>query len=134
MEKPPFKERALAFFQKHRRRLAKASLMLFLTVVAIEIGNVYPRETRVSVALGPDHAQVTEARIDYMQGEESVHSVTLRWPEGAPSQVRHTLDLSPGDYDVSVHLLERDGQARELVGRLTAPAEGEVRLALRGSS
>jgi hypothetical protein len=48
--------------------------------------------------------------------------------------VRHTLDLSPGDYDVTVRLTERDGEARELVGRLTAPADGVVRLALRGAS
>jgi len=131
MEKPPFKERARAFIEKNRRQLAKATLFVFLTLVAIEIGNAYPRETQVSVPLGVGHAEVTEARIDYTQEDESVHSVTLRWPGGAPSQVRHTLDLSPGEYDVSVRLVERDGEARELVGRLTAPADGVVRLALR---
>jgi hypothetical protein len=131
MEKPSFKERALALFQKHRRRLATLTVFVFLALVAVEVGDVYPRETRVSVPLGPDHAQITEARIDYSQEDESVRSVTLRWPEGAPSSVRHTLDLSPGQYDVSVRLVERDGDRQDLVGRLTAPADGVVQLTLR---
>ena len=131
MEKPSFKERALALFQKHRRRLATLSLLVFLAVVAVTIADVVPRQTRVSLPLGPDHAQITEARIDYSQDDQSVRSLTLRWPAGAPASVRHTLDLSPGDYDVSVRLLGRDGARQELVGRLTAPADGEVRLNLR---
>lgn len=133
VDKLTFKERAIAFFQKHRRRLARLTFFVFLALVIIEIGNVYPRETQVSVPLGADHAEVTEARIDYTQESESVRSVTYRWPNGAPASVRDTLELSPGDYDVSVRLVDRDGNLRELVGRITAPADGVVRLALRES-
>jgi hypothetical protein len=129
-----FKERALALFQKHRRRLATLSLFVFLALVAVEIGNVVPRETRVSVPLGAGHADVTEARIEYSQDDRSVRSVRFRWPNGAPESVRHTLELSPGEYDVDVVLLERDGDRRELKGRLRTPAEGDVRLVLRESS
>jgi hypothetical protein len=54
----------------------------------------------------------------------------MRWPSGAPSAVRHDLELLPGDYEVTVRLSERDGTQRSLVGHLTAPADGVVRLAL----
>lgn len=130
MDKPSLTARALALFQKHRRRLATLSLLVFLAMVAVEIGGALPRETRVSVPLGARHAQVTEARIDYTQDNAAVHSVTLRWPEGAPESVRHTLDLTPGEYEVAVVLLEREGERRALRGRLEAPADGVVRLAL----
>lgn len=127
------RDRVVALFQKHRRRIATLVLGLFLVAVAIEIGGALPRETRVSVPMGAAHAQITEARIDYWQEDEAVHSVTLRWPGGAPASVRHTLDLSPGEYDVSVQLVDRSGHRRQLSGRLTAPADGVVRLALEES-
>lgn len=133
MQTSSLRARLLAFFARHRRRLATLVLGLFLVAVALEIGGAIPRETRVSVPLGPAHAEVTEARIAYEQGEETVHSVTMRWPSGAPAAVRHTLDLSPGDYEVSVWLRERSGRQRQLTGRLTAPADGVVRLALEES-
>ncbi len=129
----PLRERLAALFQKHRRRIATLLLGLCLAAIVVEIGGVIPRETRVSVPMGASHAQVTEVRIDYLQEEEPVHSVTLRWPSGAPRAVRHTLDLSPGEYDVSVQLFERDGSRRHLMGHLTAPADGVVRLALEES-
>ncbi len=107
--------------------------MLFLALVAIEIGNAIPRETRVALPLGRAHTEITEARIDYYADEDAVRSITLRWPEGAPALVRHDLDLTPGDYEVSVVLIERDGDRRHLRGRLTTPADGVIRLALEES-
>lgn len=130
-DKPSFKERVAAFLEKHRRRLARLAFLVFVALVLVEVANVLPRETRVSVPLGADHAEVTEAHIDYSQDNESVRSVTYRWPAGAPAEVRDTFDLSPGEYDVSVSLKVRDGSRRELVGRLSAPADGVVRLSLR---
>lgn len=131
VEAPPSRLRSL--FQQHRKRLATLVLVLFLALVAITITDAIPRETRVDVPLGQEHARVTEARVDYVQDDEAVHSVTLRWPHGAPASFRHTLDLSPGDYEVSVVLIERDGRQRHLTGRLRAPADGVVRLALEES-
>lgn len=125
-----FGARARALFEQHRKRLALLALVIFLALVGLEITSAIPRETRVDVPLGAAHARITEARIDYFQADEAVHSVTLRWPNGAPATVRHTVDLAPGDYEVSVIVLERDGRRRELTGRLTAPADGVVRLAL----
>ncbi len=133
MQTSSLRARLLELFARHRRRLATLVLGLFLVAVALEIGGSLPRETQVSVPLGPAHAEVTEARIDVEQDDEMVQSLTLRWRSGAPAAVRHTLDLSPGDYDVSVRLLERGGRERRLTGRLTAPADGVVRLALEES-
>lgn len=120
-------------FQRHRKRLATLALVLFLALVALEISSAIPRQMRVSLPMGVDHTLVTEARIDYFEGDEAVHSVTLRWPHGAPASVRHDLELSPGEYQVSVLLVQRDGRERHLSGRLSAPAEGVVRLALEES-
>lgn len=133
MQTKSLRERLGALFQTHRRRLATLVLGLFLAAVAVEIGGAIPRETRVSVPMGAAHAQITEARIEYWQDDAQVRSVTFRWPEGAPRDVRHTLELVPGDYEVSVQLVDREGRHRHLTGRLTAPADGVVRLALEGS-
>lgn len=133
MKTTSLRERLGALFQKHRRRLATLVLGLFLAAVAVEIGGAIPRETRISVPMGASHAEITEARIDYWQDDAQVRSVTLRWPQGAPRDVRHTLDLAPGDYEVSVQLVDREGRHRRLTGRLTAPADGVVRLALQES-
>ena len=120
-------------FQKYRRRLATLVLVVFIAVVVIEIAGVVPREMRIAVPMGAEHAQVTEARIDYWQDDENVHSVTLRWAHGAPAIVRHDLSLSPGEYEVSVRLRESDGGERRFTGRVVAPADGVVRLALEES-
>lgn len=133
MDQPSLKARAKALFQKHRRRLATLVLALFVAVVAVQVGSAIPRETQVDVPLGTAHADVTEARIEYWQEDELVRSITRRFSHGAPVSVRDTLDLSPGSYDVSVTLMERGGTERALTGRLTAPSDGVVRLALEGS-
>jgi hypothetical protein len=119
-----------ALFHKHRRRLATLVLVVFLAIVAIQISGAIPREMRLAFPLGPMHSEVTEAHIAYLSGEEQVQSVTLRWPDGAPALVRQTLDLTPGEYEVSITLVERDGSARHLSGRVSAPSDGVVQVAL----
>lgn len=117
-------------FQKHRRRLALGALVVFLCAVALEIGSAVPREVRLSYTF-PDHGQVTEASIEYSQENEPVREVRLRWPDGAPREIRDTMDLSPGDYDISVLLADREGDTRRLRGRVSVPADGVVRVMLR---
>ncbi|MCZ7686901.1 MAG: hypothetical protein M5U28_52415 [Sandaracinaceae bacterium] len=53
MQTSSLRARLLALFARHRRRLATLVLGLFLVAVALEIGGSLPRETRVSVPLGP---------------------------------------------------------------------------------
>ncbi|MCB9595516.1 MAG: hypothetical protein H6719_22540 [Sandaracinaceae bacterium] len=127
-EEPP--SRARAWFQKHRTRLSQVALAIFLIAVAIELGGALPREVNVAFRF-PAHAEVVEARIEYSQENERVRDVTLRWPEGAPALVRDDVELSPGDYDVSVLLLDAEGATRALRGAVTAPADGVVQVRLR---
>jgi hypothetical protein len=116
------------FVRTHRRRLSMVALAIFLAAVGVEIGGVYPREVHVAVPLEGRAAEVTEARIEYSQDGEAVK--TVRMSVEGDAELRDTIELSPGDYDVTVMLFARDGSSRELSGRLTAPADGVVRLAL----
>jgi len=124
-----FWTRAYALFQKHRLRASKFVLAIFVIAVVMEIGSAVPRDVRIDYRF-PDHSEVVEARLEYEYEGEQVREVTLRWPEGAPRSVRDTVELSPGDYDVSVLLVGEDGMMRELHGELTAPADGVVRVRL----
>jgi len=130
LEPDSFFWRAVDFYGKHRRRLATLTVGVFLVAVAVTIGGAIPREVDLDYRF-PDHASVVEATIEYSQESETVREVTLRWPEGAPGLVRDTLDLSPGDYDVDVWLVDREGEGRHLRGAVTAPADGVVRVRLR---
>jgi len=122
--------RALDFYDRYRKRLATLTIGVFVVAVAIEIGGAIPREVDVDYRF-PAHASVVEATIEYSQESETVREVRLRWPDGAPRLVRDTLDLSPGDYDVDVWLVDREGDGRHLRGSVTAPADGVVRVRLR---
>ncbi|MBX3269270.1 MAG: hypothetical protein KF729_03360 [Sandaracinaceae bacterium] len=126
-EAPPGRFRA--WFERNRRRLAKIALVVFLVAVAVEIGSALPRDVEVGLRF-PDHGAVVEARIEYLEEDETVREVTLRWSDGAPALVRDTVELSPGEYDVAVVLLDAAGRARELRGRLHAPADGVVQVRL----
>ncbi len=122
--------RAYDLFLRHRRRASKVVLAIFLVAVAVEIGGAIPRDVEVLYRF-PDAGQVVEARLAYEDEGEHVREVTLRWRSGAPAIVRDTIELSPGDYDVSVLLVADDGAMRELHGELTAPADGVVRVRLQ---
>jgi hypothetical protein len=126
-----WKEKLYALFQKYRRRLATLVLMIFLAAVALEIFGAIPRETQVSLPLA-NHAAVVEARVEYSYEERAIHEVVYQYlPGRAPNALHHTLDLSPGDYSVRVELRDVGGGHRVLHGRLTAPADGEIRVHLR---
>ncbi|MCA9607441.1 MAG: hypothetical protein KC619_17665 [Myxococcales bacterium] len=127
-EAPPGRFRQ--WLGRNRTRLSQLALGLFLVAVLIEVGGALPRDVEVAFRF-PDHARVVEARVEYLQEEESVREIILRFREGAPALVRDTVSLSPGDYDVSVLLLDSGGARHHLRGRLTAPADGVVRVRLR---
>ncbi|MFK7989824.1 MAG: hypothetical protein AB8I08_27645 [Sandaracinaceae bacterium] len=125
-----FTHRLGRFVKKHRTRLSQAALAVFLVAVGLELTSALPRSIEVSVPLGTRHAQITEARIEYRYEGQMVHSVTRHFSSAAPREVRNSLELSPGEYDVSVWLVDSEGQTRALRGSLSAPSDGVVRLAL----
>lgn len=117
------------FYDRNRRRFQLAALAIFLVAVGVEIGDAVPREVDVALRL-PDPAHVREASVEYRQDGEVVRQLSRRFPDGAPTELRDTLDLSPGEYEVEVVIADDTGVSRALTGSLTAPADGVVRIAL----
>jgi hypothetical protein len=123
-------KRALDLFLKHRRRFAPLVLVLGVVGLLVQTSDYVPRDVTVRIPLGSAHASVAEAQVDYVRGDELAHSIRRVWPEGAPRALTHEVELMPGEYDVSVRLLDRDGGQRRMIGHLTAPADGVIRVAL----
>ena len=117
----------VGFMRRHRRRIQLALIAAFVVAITLIWGGSYPREVTVALRVA-ESTSVTEAQIDFTQDDEPVRSITRRFPAGAPSPIRETVSLSPGDYDVSVLLTRRDGGIERRTARLTSPAEGVVHL------
>ena len=128
-EPDSFLSRARAFVKTHRRRLQLLAIAAFVVAVGVEFGGAYPREVHVALPIGA-HEGVAEARIEYLQDGASIKTVRVPVRSG---ELRDTVELSPGEYDVTVSLYADDGGVRQLSGHLTAPADGVVRVALEGS-
>lgn len=117
-------------FLQHRRRLARLVLFAGLIVVGRQLWPTWPHETELEFVLGPDHADVVELRIAYLDHGEELHGVRFGFPSGAPATVRHRLSLPPGRLLIHCELFGKNGASRQLTRKLTAPANGLVRIAL----
>lgn len=117
-------------FLKHRRRLAPFVVLVGMLAVGGTVFEASPREVEIRYDLGPEHRRVVEARIVYLFEGEEVKGARFTWAEGAPPSLRHTVDLSPGRYEVRVDLLEPGARQRSLERALRVPAEGLVRIDL----
>lgn len=127
-------QRLARFFLQHRRRFARLVLGVGLLVVGRQLWPSWPHETELEFALGPDHAQVVELRIAYVDHGEELHAVRFGFPNGAPSSVRHRVTLPAHELVVLCELRARDGGRRLLTRRLRALPAGVLRIALGGSS
>lgn len=127
-------ERGWEWMRTHRRRWAPALAIVGALVVGRELMDGTPREVDVELPLGPEHADVRRVDVSYLESDELVHHVSLRYPEGAPESLRHTVELAPGSYVVAVDLEHEGGATESREGRLEAPAEGRVRVHLREGS
>lgn len=125
--------RALRFVDRHRRRLASVVALLGLAVLGLTLWPAVPKETELELVLGPDHAQVVEVRVAYVQQQEELQGVRLRFPEGAPGVVRHRVSLPSGRFEVRLDLLRRGAPALSFVRTFETPADGVVRLHLGGA-
>ncbi len=117
-------------FLRHRRRLARLVLGLGLIFVVRDLWPHWPRQTELEFQLGPDHAQVVELRVAYLDHGEELHGVSFAFPQGAPAIVHHSVSLPPGELELQLELRSRGGAARRFTRTLHTPASGVVRIAL----
>ncbi len=99
-------------------------------VVALALFPHLPRKVDVAFELGPTHREIVEVRVAYRQDGEELHGVSFTFPDGAPGQVRHTVSLPPGEFEVHTELRPNNGRTRGIVSKLHAPADGLVRFRL----
>ncbi len=90
-----------------------------------------PRELDIELPLGEGHEHVMQVDVAYLESDELVHHVSLRYPTGAPDAVHHQVELAPGRYVVSVDLIREDGATESRHGTFDAPAEGRLYVHLR---
>jgi hypothetical protein len=84
----------------------------------------------VEFELGPTHQEIVEVRVAYVQDGEELHGVSFSFPHGAPGQVRHSVTLPPGDFEVHTELRPTRGLTLASVRKLHAPVEGLVKIRL----
>jgi hypothetical protein len=126
--------RGYEWMHANRRRWAPPLAIVLGLLAGREVLGAVPRSVHVELPLGEGHEAVTQVDVAYLESDALVHRVRLRYPEGAPASVRHTVDLAPGHYVVAVDLAREDGATTSREGRLEAPAEGRVRVSLREGS
>jgi hypothetical protein len=90
----------------------------------------FPRKVDVEFELGPTHREIVEVRVAYLQDGEELKGVSFSFPEGAPGQLRHSVSLPPGDFEVRTELRPSHGLSLASVRKLHAPTEGLVRIRL----
>ncbi len=118
----------------NRRRWVPFLVVVGGLIVGREVMGAVPSEVDVELPIGAAHADVTRVDVAYLESDELVHHVSLRFPGGAPEAVRHRVELAPGAYVVAVDLVHEDGATESRSGRLDAPAEGRVRVILEEGS
>jgi hypothetical protein len=121
---------ARAWFEAHRRSLARITLLCGGVVVALALFPHVPRKVDVEFELGPTHREIVEVRVAYVQDGEELKGVSFSFPDGAPGQLRHSVSLPPGDFEVHTELRPSHGLSLASVRKLHAPAEGLVKIRL----
>ena len=117
-------------FEAQRHRLSRLTLLLGVVVVGLVLLPHIPRTVDVEFELGPSHREIVEVRVVYVQDGEELKGVSFSFPEGAPGQLRHSVSLPPGDFEVHTELRPSHGLSLASVRKLHAPSEGLVRIRL----
>jgi len=118
-------------FVDQRRRLASLFLVLGVLLLARHFAGNWPREREVRYELDANLQACEIARMDYLEDGESIGSVQLRFPAGAPAEVVHRPTLPSGRYDVTIELTFPNGITRRTQRALDVPVEGAMRMPLR---
>jgi hypothetical protein len=119
-----------AWFEAHRRSLSRVTLVCGGLVGALVLFPHVPRKVDVEIELPPTHREIVEVRVAYVQDGEELHGVSFNFPEGAPGQVRHSVTLPPGDFEVHTELRPSHGMTLASVRKLHAPVDGLVKIRL----
>ncbi|HKP63173.1 MAG TPA: hypothetical protein VJV78_40830 [Polyangiales bacterium] len=118
-------------FEAHRQRLSRLIGLLGVVVVGLVLLPHVPRKVDVEFELPPSHREIVEVRVAYVKDGEELHGVSFSFPDGAPGQVRHSVSLPPGDFEVHTELRPSHGLAHGSVEKLHTPADGLVRIWLK---
>ena len=116
----------LARLQPYKRKIARFVGLGGVLIVASLLLRNAPREVQVDLMLGPLHQQFTEVRVAYVQQGEEVHGVAFTFPDGAPGQLHHSVQLPAGEFEVHTELRPLHGRALASIGRLHSPSDGRV--------
>jgi hypothetical protein len=111
-----------------RARFSPLILMVGAVIVGSQLVGGVPREVEVECSLGPQHESVTSARVAYLLAGREVHSLTMRYPTGAPGYLRHEPTLAPGSYRVAVELVHSSNDPDQFGADVNIPADGRVRI------
>jgi hypothetical protein len=114
-----------------RRRIATLVAVVGVAIVANRLATVWPRNVDVAYEVGPG---VVELAVDYLQDGEAVCSARFHTQDGKAQRFRHSVKLQPGEYRAQITVYASEGAAREFGRRLSVPANGLVRIDLRGTS
>jgi hypothetical protein len=113
-----------------RGLLTRIVLIAGLLAVFLYLAPFVPRDTRIMLDLGEQHANVVQLDLTYRLGQDELRTTTLRYPAGAPRRVQQDVRLPGGDIALASRQTLRDGRTLEELRRFTIPAEAEVRIAL----
>jgi hypothetical protein len=118
------------WLRRHRGRLTRIVLITGLLAVFLYLAPHVPRDTKIMLDLGEQHAQVVELDLTYSLGADDLRTTRLLYPAGAPRRVQQDVKLPVGDIALASRQTLRDGRTLEELRRFTIPAEAEVRIAL----
>ncbi len=112
-----------------RRKLAFAILAIGAAVIGTQLAGAAPRDVQMRLDLGPSSASITSVEAQVSNAEGVFGGFELRFADGAPPLVDHTMSLPPGSYRVRFTLRGPLGQ-RFVERRLDVPTEGIARFTL----
>ncbi len=113
------------------RNLARVLLVLGLAALGLQAFRGAPRDVTLVYAL-PDPGRVTSLEVDVLRDDAALRHAELRFPDGAPAQVRHEVRLPDGEYRLALRLAGPSGPPRTVTLPLTVSGSGPVVLAVPG--
>ena len=112
----------------NRRAISRLVLLCAVLFLGLRIWPSIPHETDIVLDLGPEHSKIAELRIDYLYEGEAHYGAILHYPSGAPSKVRHRVDLPYGTYRIVIEARQQNGQTKTFVRSLRVPADTVARI------